>query len=234
LTFSAQPAWGTHIQNTLQVFVAETSDTLLLTNAKQDSTNIANRSWTNISSLCNLPVTANTTLKSTVSLNDFRGKKVVIAFRYKTDFAADWQPTWTISNLQINDTVISTNNKSSGTIAAAMSFKPFDMLNLSNAYQSADAPGVWNLANSASMIMKRTPSGNALNTDWLLSKPILISEGITTESEAFAVKNTTSNVESYTYQFDNSGTYTVVFKASNWNYLYNESAIKRFKIIIPD
>lgn len=234
LTFNAQPAWGTHIQNTLKVYLAETSDTLLLNNAKQDSINIANRQWVDISALCNLPTTANTNLKSSVSLNDYRGKKVVLAFRYKTEYAADWQPTWTISNLQINDTVISTNVKSASTIAAALSFKPFDMLNLSNPYQSADAAGVWNVANAASIVMKRTPSGNALNTDWLISKPILIPEGVTTLSNPVPVKNTTSSVESYTYQFANSGVYTVVFKASNWNYQFNESAVKRFKVIIPD
>lgn len=234
LTFNSQPAWGTHIQNTLSVFVAESSDTLLLTNAKQDSINLANRVWTDITSLCNLPTTANQTKKSTVSLNDYKGKKMLLAFRYKTEYAADWQPTWTISNLQINDTVISTNAKASGSIAATMGFKPFDMLNLTNPYLSADAAGVWNLTNPASIVIKRTPSGSALNTDWLISKPIQITEGVTTLSSVYPVKNTTSSVESFTHQFDNSGEYTVVFKASNKNYVYSESTEKRFKIIIAD
>ena len=111
LTFSAQPAWGTHIQNTLSVYLFETSDTLLMNNPKLDSTSIVNRQWMDITSQCNLPVTANTTNKASVSLNDYRGKKVCIAFRYKTDVSTDWQPTWTISKLQINDTVENTTTK---------------------------------------------------------------------------------------------------------------------------
>jgi len=234
LTFSAQPAWGTHIQNTMNVFLAETADTLLLTNAKQDSTTIATRQWTDITALCNLPTAANVTNKATVSLNAYRGKKVCIAFRYKTEFAADWQPTWTISNLQVNDTIVNTNSKVSTTLASAMSFKPFDMLNLSNPYASGDLAGVWNLTNTTAMVIKRTASGNPLNTDWLISKPLEIARGITTLSTVTPVKNTTSLVDSYAYQFNSTGEYTVTFAASNANYLRQESTERKIKIIIPD
>ena len=234
LTFSTQAAWGTHIQNTLSVFVAETADTLVLNNAKQDSARIATRQWTDITSLCNIPTAANVTNKATVALNDYKGKKVCIAFRYKTEFAADWQPTWTISNLQVNDTVVNNNTKVSTTLAAAMTFTPFDMLNVTSPYTSADLAGVWNLTNTAAMVIKRTASGSALNTDWLISKPLAIAKGVTTLSEATPVKNTTSLVNSYSYQFNTSGEYTVTFKASNANYLHHESVEKKIKIIITD
>jgi hypothetical protein len=234
LTFSTQPAWGTHIENTLKVFLAETTDTLLLTNAKQDSAAIANRQWKDITALCNLPTTANLTKKATVSLNEYRGKKVCIAFQYKTEFAADWQPTWTISSLQINDTLINTNAKVATTLAGAMGFKPFDMLNLTNAYSSADLAGVWNVANTAAIVMKRTASGSALNNDWLVSKPVEIAKGVNTISTVTPVKNTTASVSSYAYPFSVSGEYVVTFTASNQNYLYEESVEKKIKVVITD
>jgi len=242
LTFGTQPAWGTHIQNTLSVFLFQTSDTLLLNNAKLDSTTIVNRQWTDITSQCNLPVTANVTNKASVSLNDYRGKKVCIAFRYNTVYAADWQPTWTISNLQINDTVINTTTKTKTVVAATMGFTPFDMMSMTNPYLSADAAGVWNLANSASMVIKRTPSGNTLNTDWLISKPIDIAKGVTTlfvnptnsSASAIPVKNTTNKVSSFSYQFTTAGEYTVTFFASNANYVRQLTKECKIKVIITE
>lgn len=234
LTFSTQPAWGTHIQNTLKVYLSETSDTLLLNNAKQDSTKIATRQWTDITALCNLPTIANTTNKATISLNDYRGKKVSIAFQYKTEYVADWQPTWTISNLQVNDTLINTNTRTSTTLSAAMGFSPFDLLNMTNPYLSADAAGVWNLTNTAAIVIKRSTLGSALNTDWLISKPLEIAKGVNTLSEIIPVKNMTNKVSSYSHLFSNSGEYTITFTASNRNYLYEEDTERRIKIIITE
>lgn len=242
LTFTAQPAWGTHIQNTLSVYLFETSDTLLLNNSKKDSTTIVTRQWTDITSQCNLPATANTIGKSSISLNDYRGKKVCLAFRYKTDYVADWQPTWTIGNLQINDTVINTTTKTKTILAATMGFSPFDLQNTTNPYLSADAAGVWNLANPASMVLKRTPSGGTLNTDWLVSKPIEISKGVSTlsvnptvaSSSVIPVKNITNSVNSYSYQFTTPGEYTVTFFASNANYVRQLSTERKIKVIITE
>ena len=242
LTFSTQAAWGTHIPNTLSVFLFETADTLLLNNPKQDSATIINRQWTDITSQCNLPIAANVTNKASISLNDYRGKKVCIAFRYKTDVATDWQPTWTISNLQINDTLINTTTKTKTVLAATMGFKPFDMLNMTSPYTSAATAGVWNVANPAAMVMTRTAIGGVLNTDWLISKPIDIDKGVNipsvnptfTASSVLPVKNTTIRVSSYSYQFATPGEYTVTFFASNANYVRQLNTERKIKVIITE
>lgn len=242
LTFSTQAAWGTHIQNTLSVFLFETADTLLLNNPKIDSTTIVNRQWTDITSQCNLPVAANVTNKASVSLNDYRGKKVCIAFRYKTDVATDWQPTWTISNLQINDTVVNTTTKTKNVLAATMGFKPFDLLNMANPYNSAASAGVWNVAAPASMVITRTAIGGVLNSDWLISKPIAIDKGVNTlsvnptftTSSVIPVKNTTNSVASYSYKFTTPGEYTVTFFASNANYVRQLNTERKIKVIITE
>ncbi len=241
LTFSTQPAWGTHIANTLNVFLYATADTLLLNNAKKDSATIVNRQWIDITSQCNLATTANTTNKASISLNDYRGKKVCLAFRYKTDFAADWQPTWTISNIQVNDTISNTTTKSRTVLAATMGFTPFDLLNIANPYASAATAGVWNTAIPASMVMTRTATGGVLNTDWLISKPIEIVTGVntpsvnpTTLSSVFPVKNATNNINSYSYQFTAAGEYTITFTASNANYVRQLTTERKVKVIITE
>ena len=167
-------------------------------------------------------------------MNEYRGKKVVLAFRYKTDFAADWQPTWIINNLQINDTVINTGAKATTTLAATMGFNPFDMLNLTTPYLSQDLAGVWNLTNTTAMQIKRTAANNLLNTDWLISKPIEILTGVHTLSPVNFVKNTTKTVENYSYKFDIPGEYVVTFFASNANYKRQISTERKMRVIITD
>ena len=234
LSFGTQAAWGSHVENTLNVFLFETSDTLLLNNSAKDAETITNRKWKDITSQCNLPKTANTTNKASVSLNEYRGKKVVLAFRYKTDFAADWQPTWIINNLQINDTVINTGAKATSTLAATMGFNPFDMLNLTTPYLSQDLAGVWNLTNTTAMQIKRTAANNPLNTDWLISKPIEIAKGVNVLSPISFVKNTTKIVESYSYKFDTAGEYVITFYASNANYKRQISTERKIRVIITE
>jgi len=115
-----------------------------------------------------------------------------------------------------------------------MGFKAFDILNMASAYTAGDLAGVWNLTNTAAMVIKRTASGNALNTDWLISKPVEIAKGVTTLSTVTPVKNTTAEVTSYSYQFTTTGEYTVTFAASNANYMYQESVDRKIKIVITD
>ncbi len=234
LNFSTQPAWGTHIENTLQVYLYESTDSLLVRKFKTDSATVVNCQWQNITSLCNLPTTANATSKSSVSLDEYRGKKVIIAFRYKTVYANDWQPLWLINNLQINDTVIATGIGVFTTVAATMGFTPFDILNPTAPYQSADLPGVWNLSSTTSIKIKQTPKDNPLNDDWLISKPVEIIRGTTTKLNPIPIKNISTNIQSYAYQFNEVGEYLLTFKATNANYLNKESTEKTIRINITE
>lgn len=234
LSFSTQAAWGTHIENTLSVYVSESFTGLLLNDFAKDSVAVSTHAWTNVSAMSNLPKVANTKQKAEIQVNDYRGKKLTIAFRYKTDFAADWQPTWIISDLLIENKLTTDNSKISTYLAATMGFSPFDMLNKTVAYNSESLAGVWYIINPAAMEIKRTARDNALNHDWLISKPIEIPLGQTENSAVTSVKNISNRVEKYVYKFDKVGDYIVKFNAANQNYKYSESAEKIIKIRITN
>jgi hypothetical protein len=115
LKFATQAAWGTSVENTLQVLVSESFGGLtyrLVNNQDsvnvpvfdfdKDSINVSTHEWVDISALCNLPAVANQKREAAIPMNDYRGKNLVIAFRYKTVNATDWQPSWTISDLMID------------------------------------------------------------------------------------------------------------------------------------
>jgi len=232
LSFSTQAAWGTHIENTLKVYISESFQGLLLNDFGKDSTAISTHSWIDVTATSNLPTVANTKQKAEISVNDYRGKTLTIAFRYKTDFVADWQPTWIVSDLLIDNTLTTDNSKVSTYLAATMGFSPFDMLNKTAAYNSESLAGVWYINNPAAMEIKRTARDNALNHDWLISKPIEIPLGQTENSAVTSVKNISNRVENYYYTFTIAGEYIVKFYASNQNYVHSESTEKTLKIVI--
>jgi hypothetical protein len=234
LSFSTQAAWGTHIENTLSVYVSGSFPGLLLNDFGKDSTAVSTHSWLDVTSTSNLPKVANTKQKAEIPVNEYRGKTLTIAFRYKTDFVADWQPTWIVSDLQIDNTLTTDNSKVSTYLAATMGFSPVDMLNKTAAYNSESLAGVWYINNPAAMEIKRTARDNALNHDWLISKPIEIPLGQTENSAVSSVKNISNRVENYYYTFIKAGEYIVKFNAANQNYVHSESTEKTLKIIITE
>ncbi len=234
LKFATQAAWGTNIANTLQVMLSADFEGLASDDFHKDSVNITNHVWTNISALCNLPVTANVKKNAEIPINEYRGKNMVIAYRYKANFVDDWQPSWTISDLHIQNTRITDGSNVSTYLAATMGFIPFDMLNRANAYRNEYVSGVWSTANPALMQIRQTARNNPLNEDWLISIPIPVPLGLTENSAVTGVKNTTLSVDSYTHKFNNVGEYVVSFRASNHNYRYKSSVIKTIKIVITD
>lgn len=248
LKFATQAAWGTHIANTLQVLVSDSYEGLSykLVNNNQDSidvpvfdfdldsVNVVNHPWTDITSLSNLPTVSNQKQAAVIPINEYRGKKMIIAFRYKTEFAADWQPSWTVSDLEIENTRITNGTNVSTYLAATMGFTPFDILNRTNAYRNEYVSGSWNTSNTAAMQIRQTSKGNALNEDWLISKPIEVPLGLTENSVPIGIKNTTLLVDNYTHTFSNIGEYVVTFKASNYNFKFHDSATKTIRLIITD
>jgi hypothetical protein len=248
LKFATQAAWGTHIENTLQVFISDSFDGLsykLVYNAvdsvyvpefdfNSDSTKVSTHNWTNISTLSNLPIAANQKRNAVIPINEYRGKKLVIAFRYKTEYAPDWQPLWSITDLLIENTRITDDSNVSNYLAATMGFTPFDILNRANPYRNENVSGVWNTINPASMQIRQTARNSALNEDWLISKSIEVPLGLTENSVPKGVKNTTLAVDSYSHTFSDIGEYTISFKASNYNYKFHDSATKTIKLIITD
>jgi hypothetical protein len=232
LSFSTMAAWGSHTENTLSVYVSQAFPGLVFNDFSKDSIAIASQEWIDLSSMSNLPTATNKKHESEISLNDFRGKNLTIAFRYKTDFENDWQPTWIIYDLLINNTLTTDNSNTSTYLAATMGFSAFDMWDESNAYLSESEAGKWFVSDAAAMEIKRTARANPLNNDWLISKPIAIPLGESEISEAIAIKNISNRVSSYAYTFDKIGEYELTFNAINQNYKYSNSTKKILKILI--
>lgn len=234
LKFSTQAAWGASVPNTLQVYVSDSFAALAGNDFAKDSSAIRNNVWEDVSALSNLPSMVNVKQNASIDINKFRSKNLCIAFRYKPTEMADWQPSWTISDLRIENNRITDNSLVSAFVAATMGFTPFDMLNKANAYRNEYVSGVWSTANSAAIQIRQTARNNPLNEDWLVSRPIEIPLGLTENQSFKGVKNNTIAVENYSHTFDRVGEYVVRFRAANVNYK-NEAVVERqIKVVIVD
>jgi hypothetical protein len=234
LKFATQAAWGASIPNTLQVYLSESFEGLTTTDFGKDSIAVKTHAWQDVSTLSNLPVAANVKQNASLPINDFRKKKLVIAFRYKPTVADDWQPSWNITDLRIENTRITDNSLVTTFLAATMGFTPFDVLNRANAYRNEYVSGVWSTTIPAQIQMRQTARNNPLNEDWLISRPIEVPAGLTENSVAKGVKNTTLAVESYSHTFDQVGEYDITFKAANHNYMFSDSVSRTLKVVITD
>lgn len=232
LTFSTRAAWGSSVANSLSVLVSDEFKGLLLSDFTKDSVSIATHSWKNVTAESNLPVTTNKTQAATLSLDEYRGKDLVLAFRYKPTVVTDWQPTWVVSDLKITNRLSSDDSVESTYLAATLGFKPFDMNNRNDAYRDTLLAGVWSTKKPAELTINRTSSNNPLNHDWLISRRVRVPMGMTEYSAVTGVKNMAVSVDRYEHTFTQPGDYLVKFKAINQNYLHSDSAVVTIRVKI--
>ena len=234
LSFTSTLNWANNPDNTLQLFVSRDFAGISRTNAASDLAIIQGHEWLNISSACEFPTTQNGVQTANISLNEYRGDSITLAFLYKTtDNTGLYQPMWTISDLQIENKLANTEVSTSKTTAVTMGFIPFDItkVQIGDPYETNSSPGVWNLSDFSSLRIARTVRGGNLNEDWLISRHVTIPRGRLEKGDAVAIKNMTNRVSSYTHTFDEEGEYTVTFRASNHNYKANSSVEQVFRIM---
>lgn len=230
LKFSAYSRYGA-IAGTMRVFISSTFQGLLLNNKYQDSLNIETHNWIEITDKCNLPTTNGGIGNASISLTEYVGKPLTIAFLYETARNEEAQPTWEIRNLQTVNTLKDNGNQ---TIiqAAKMSFVPLDMLGVGSAayISSENIAGKWylgNIANASSpqMRIQVSPVGDPLNKDWLVSKPIILNSR--NPDRGIAIKNITERKDSYEYRYNSTGLYEATFVGYKSNYEHSEEHVRK-------
>jgi hypothetical protein len=233
LKFTSVLSWNNDTNNTLQLYISGSFAGLNKTDARADSIAIAAHQWVNISPQCAFPATRNGSANSVVLLEEYRGRTIVLAFRYKTVNNTGMQPMWTINNLLVSNTFVGSGEETSVVEAATMGLTPFDMFNLTDPYQmTTSAGGIWDISTPASLKIRQTQAKRDLNEDWLLSKPFEISSGVVVKGLGTPVKDISNNVNSFSHTFKERGEYTVTFTATNYNFKHHSEVQKTFRMVI--
>ena len=257
LSFTSYALNGT-IPGTLKVYLStsltgligvKSTDSLytILPVKKLDSISVASTNWIDITDSCHLVTASGTTSKVVIRLNSYIGKRITLAFKYKTTVNTETQPSWEIRSLKIvskytsGDSLVLTpaaiQSVASKQLATDITFRSLDILDNTltktlNPYTSSGI-GRWNLPTNGTatsptpfvkLAISSTGAGLALNEDWLVSNPIPLNER--TPDTGVGVKIMSLRVPSYSYSFSAKGVYKVTFVAQNNNSFANSSVVK--------
>ena len=236
LNFDSKVSWNDNADN-LSLFISTTFAGLQGDDAQADGLLVSSHEWTDISDRCTWPSVRNDEQHTAVDLSAYRGQDVVLAFRYKTSDNSGFQPMFTISDLRVNNRVIKTGLQTDSVVASNMGLRALDMLQLdsdSAAYANSTAQGTWDTSNPNSIVIRQSTKGRDLNEDWLISRPIRIITGKVSELDSHPIKNFYLDIDSYDYEFTETGTYTLTFRAANANYKHQSTTEKTFTFIISE
>lgn len=203
-----------------------------------DSVMVRQHPWIDLGATATWPKKQNETCLDTIDLTPWRGKQVVLAWQYVTRENSTIQPMFTISNLQITNTVIKNGEQASATIAQNMGWIPFDMmLKDSTTYESSNKNGRWDVSFSdtndkTAIKIRQTSKNGELNEDWLTSRMLTIPLGKEVNHPGIAIKNIYLDVPNYTFTFEEFGEFTLTFHATNANYQQESSTKQTFKFVI--
>lgn len=221
--FISRVLWGTQPDN-LQVMVSSDFG------GEYDSISVVNASWTNVSDRFTLSTAAGgaagaDTPSGKVDLSDLivSGKPFYFAFQYKGRKAPDDNPTaktqrtWRIVNFNMTatfeDSEVSTlaNLSSAGWIAV-------DVIK---------SVGAWAIASPVQF----NPNGCLTESEsWAISKPLYPNK--TAPDNGLAVKNYSQRRESFRHAYQEPGTYTVTFEASNANFNGQKTIVREMTITV--
>ncbi|MGI6074530.1 MAG: DUF5017 domain-containing protein [Fermentimonas sp.] len=217
LSFIHLPKYGV-IEGTLRVFLSTDFNGLLLNDKSKDSTEIVSHKWMDVTEKCNLSKISKLEQKTVLSIKEYLGNKLTIAFQYITDQNEKLQPTHEILGLEIVNKL--SNGDEVVIKTMEMGFSPIDLFELVNPYVSGNKSGLWNLArikeNPSMMRIELSQIGAPLNNDWLISKPLKLNKRLA--DKGTGIKNTTVSLDNFDYTFVKPGVYKTTFVARNYNY----------------
>jgi hypothetical protein len=166
-----------------------------------DSTAVKSATWTDITSRAKFATNATSTPSGIIDLSDFlkSDSRVYIAFKCQSKTS-----TWNISGLSLNNTVTADNTVQ---LIADINSATFINVNFLNPVAT------WKLASSVWSVA--TAAGVTSSVNWAVSKSLILNYAV--PDIGVPIKNVTQVASPYTYTFNTPGTYTVTFKASNFN-----------------
>ena len=242
LTFSSWGIYGDkNIPGSMKVYISTTFDGVSGNDFEADSIAVETMTnWTDITTECNIPQvrinSSDKAYKCDFDMTSYLGKRIVLAFCFKTTMEGIAMPTWHIQNMQLENAFKDGRSATLG--AATMSFTPMnmyyksrsssDLKRMTKPYESVTGTsvpdGVWNLGSMDHIQIKGGGAGLPMNYNWLVSAPLVVN-GCSPDT-GVGIKDMTQRLASYTYTYETPGLYQVVFVGNNVNYVTSSRQAK--------
>lgn len=232
LTFNAKPQYGI-VTNTLSVLISDNFKGMKGNDFDADSLTLETTKWIDVTDQCNFPSKSGQEVSVEINLLPYIGKELTFALRYKPDQNKEVQPRWDLTGLNISTEF---KDGTSGLLKAeAFAFTALDFKNkANNPYAATGGNGRWDTRKVSEVtpliLMGSTPKTEALNEDWLVSKPLFINE--TTPDLGVAIKDISDVLPHFRYAYYKPGKYKVSFVASNGNYQAFSRIVKEVNLIV--
>lgn len=224
LSFKVQSQYGKQT-DAFHVYLSKDFPGLTKKDTVADRKLIQAHAWDEITEACGLAGADGKTITvKDFDLSAYQGG-MTLAFRFMGDTKTTPQRTITITELVVKNTL--TNGSITEVTGPDMNFSCFDInpSNLeNNCYKTVTSgsviQGTWSLINlkDNKIIMQGGKDGQATwadNDDWLIANAIKLNSCSPDTGEN--IKDINRRVNSYSYTFNQAGTYTVTFLAGNSN-----------------
>lgn len=206
--------------------------------------------WTDLIPVDQLPAPTSTK-NFEIDMKPYLGKRIVIATMYKGVDNSQTQPKFYFQKMQIVNKMTDGTETALG--AGSFGFTALNMMNKHNlsdqkalsttakvtnlAYGTTNksAPnisGIWNLEDSNNFWIHSTGSKGSLKYSWLVSNLLIVNA--CTPDAGTGLKDITENIETYSYTYDEPGTYTATFVATNGSYKQEKSVVHEYKVIVTE
>lgn len=237
-------------------YISEDFEGLLKNNFKQDSVNVEKHQWADLVPPSEIPMVTGTAAKATecsVDLKPYLGKKITIAFRYKGLNPAK------ITQSKVNIVKMAIENKmkdgnTTNLIASDFGFTPLNMMNwtykpanvanndyaygITDEKPNKDVEGYWRFKENdikvGTFYLQSTGAGatKPAQYSWLVSKMMVINA--CSPDAGIPIKDITQSLPSYSYTYDEPGTYTATFEATNANFKKESSVIRQLTVKVVE
>lgn len=219
LSFVSERQWGTQL-NTLAILATKSLPSL-------DSSDIANASWTDITSRATLDQTgaAAGTASGSIHLTDISPSPtdtLYVAFKY-SGLTGSTQRTWTITKYSL-DNVFADQNVNIAAIASESSYWTI--------FGAPAGGNNWKATTSQLQIVGGTAAIPS-QTCWIVSRPMVV--GSVVNDKSIAIKNVSdADISEYDYVYSAAGTYKAVWVGFNETTKDKKSVVKTFYIKIVE
>ncbi len=241
LEFSVKTQYGNAatVAGSLKVFLSNEFEGLYKNDKQRDSISVETTKWVDVTEECGIPQKVGITSGVlTLSLNEYLGNRLALAFLYSPKDNSQAQPVWEIYNLKIINTDKETGETEGRIQTKDFGFTPLDMYAVTNAYKTVtdNTEGVWNtskaISDPSTIRIHSSSTGKPLHKDWLISNPIIINAR--TPDGGVGIKTITNRLDSYTHQYDKAGVYTITMIGRNNNFEAASEVIREVVIKVVE
>lgn len=241
LKFTLTPQYG-NPANILTMYVSGDFPGLNKGDFPADSALVEKHDWKELIPASDFPQTVKNQ-NFEIDMKPYIGKRITMAICYKGQINTTAQTRFTFNNMQIINEMA--NGQETTFAASSFGFTPVNMqnrLNLSDqtsmtsnrAYGTVtnNTAGIWNFKDMNAFFIHSSNANTTLKYSWLVSNLFVVNA--CSPDTGTGLKNITQSLDTYSYIYNRSGTYTATFVGTNGNYKRETSVMHEYKVVVTE